>query len=913
MANIAQDLTDWEEIASSILLSESEQKEIKEDYQGRYKLQKRQALRVWHNKSGNKATYKALINIFQSEGLNELAEVVKRMVSDTKQLPMSNEIIDQFHQYLLDCYCGLPYPPMQQLSSIELQCHHKYIDLILRQVSVSINLEEKSTINTHSINEGPSTNRLARLSAVLSGETFGEGSVVLFEGVGGSGKTVLSWHICRKWAEKELLQQFHLLIHIQVRNPEIQAAKCFPDVIPYTDKRVCEEIATAIYDQKGKGVCILLDGLDEASSSLFDIFFDMLVGRQRAHIPKISFIVTTRPNLHITSLLQPVLKFKIMLEGFSKVKLQEFFRGALGGQNKQHLSLMATLKTNPQLEWVCTHPINAVIIAVLAQICEGDLPVVQTELYKALINHFLNRHIQIRSDSSQHEPIESFKDLSLEMKQPFLKLSEWAYKSSLLKKQLFTVKELGKANVEIDNMLGFLQIQPKITMYGTERYYSFPHLSIQEFLAAVHISLKPDKFQPQLIEQLLDADPLNYALPFYAGLTGLFSLEARKLLSKALKHPLHDLRIRAALNCKFGSRETTDPRLKTLALFNCLYECQNQSLFELPDVQLPHFEASVKAVYDQLQIKPQFKKEHIVSFTGLGLTPTDCIAIGYFMRMNSLLIKEDSFTWFQMGMCSDVGMASFMKEIRKGVNTKTPFQVTILIKFNTLGMESVLAIRELLRGQSNIRALLIQGGISSILMFKALKSIIEGLTDGASCYTVSISDVKSIHVHYLILLVRFHTSLEGFCITSGDLQKEIRLFSEALKFSKIICLELKCCEINNEGLLLLGKAMCVNVHLQELWFAENPITADGVMKFLINTLHPPNMKLVIIDDRVYQVLQKTAEYNFLQVYLQSIGKKEKFIIMSYYEAGDFRKSFEDLAQINENDYVSFISRTDAVV
>ena len=806
MANIAQNLADWEEIASSILLSESEQKEIKEDYQGRYKLQKRQALHLWHNKSGNKATYRALLNIFRSEGLNELAEVVKGMASDIKQLPISNEITDQFHHYLLDCYCDLPYPPMQQLSSIELQCQHKYIDLTLREVSVSINLEEQSTTSIHSVNEpeGSNTNRLVELSAVLSNKTFSGGSVVLFEGVGGSGKTVLSWHICRK--------------------------------------------------------------------------------------------------------------LKIMLEGFSKVKLQEFFRSALGEQNKRYLSLMGTLKTNPQLEWVCTHPINAVIIAVLAQICEGDLPVVQTELYKALINHFLNRHIQIRSDSAQHssEPIESFKDLSLEMKQPFLKLSEWAYKSSLLKKQLFTVKELGKANVEIDNMLGFLQIQPKITMYGTERYYSFPHLSIQEFLAAVHVSLKPDKFQPEFINQLLDTDPLNYALPFYAGLTGLSNLEVRKLLSKALKHPLHDLRIQAALNPKFGSMETTDPRLKTLALFNCLYECQNQSIFELPDVQLPHFEISTKAVYDQLQIKPQFKKEHIVSFTGLGLTPTDCIAIGYFMRMNSLLIQKESFVWFQMGMCSDVGMASFLKEIRKGVNTKTPLQVTILIKFSTLGMESVLAIRELLKGQSNIRALLIQGGISSVLMFKALKSIIEGLTDGASCYTVSISDVKSIHVHYLVLLLRFHTSLEGFCITSGHLQKEIRLFSEALKFSKIICLELKCCGINNAGLLLLGKAMHVNVHTLELWFAENPITADGVMKFLINTLSPPNMKLIIIDDRIYQALQKTPDYNLLQVYLQSIGKKERFLVMSYYEAGNMRKSFEDLAQINEDDYSSFISRTDAV-
>ena len=57
IAEMAQDLKNWEEVSVSINLSESERKEIKEDYHGRYSLQKRQALRVWRNKYGDKATY----------------------------------------------------------------------------------------------------------------------------------------------------------------------------------------------------------------------------------------------------------------------------------------------------------------------------------------------------------------------------------------------------------------------------------------------------------------------------------------------------------------------------------------------------------------------------------------------------------------------------------------------------------------------------------------------------------------------------------------------------------------------------------------------------------------------------------------------------------------------------------------
>ena len=116
------------------------------------------------------------------------------------------------------------------------------------------------------------------------------------------------------------------------------------------------EVATAIYDQKGKGTCILLDGLDEASVSLLDTLLDMIIGRQRKHTPQISFIMTTRPNMHIASCLQPVLKFKVMLEGFSTAHLYEFLKHALDYKHTPHyLTLLDKFKANPQLECICAH------------------------------------------------------------------------------------------------------------------------------------------------------------------------------------------------------------------------------------------------------------------------------------------------------------------------------------------------------------------------------------------------------------------------------------------------------------------------------------------------------------------------------------------------------------------------------
>ena len=102
LSNISSDLVDWELLAPCLGITESEQKEIKEDYEGQYNLQKRQALCIWRWKNGDEATYRNLICICCCQGLVSLAETIKEtLVSKSK---LSSLVLESFYRYLLDCY-----------------------------------------------------------------------------------------------------------------------------------------------------------------------------------------------------------------------------------------------------------------------------------------------------------------------------------------------------------------------------------------------------------------------------------------------------------------------------------------------------------------------------------------------------------------------------------------------------------------------------------------------------------------------------------------------------------------------------------------------------------------------------------------------------------------------------------------
>ena len=845
LAEIASDIVEWEILGPQLELTESEQREISEDFHGRYNLQKRQALRVWRWKNGDLATYRSLIRIFCSQKLISLAETIPKLL-DSSFAPKNCMVLDTFYHYLCDCYNILHHPSSQQLPSsrlkkclpFPLQIPDSYFDLTLNKAPL------------YDLPFSKSTRIPISLSCTLA-KNESERLVVYFEGIAGSGKTTLSWYICKEWRKKFLLQHFHLLIYVQMSTPRVQSATCLSEIIPYPDKMFCQQIATAIVDQKGKGVCLLLDGLDETPTPVLDLVLTNLLQSSvgGVHLPFLSFVMTSRPDDRVTKRLESIISSRIIITGFTDVKLHQFFDECLGVGSMEREKLAEKFKVNRSLEGICCHPvINAVIMTCVVHLLEGELPSTQTDLYNLLFCNFLLRHADIRATGQTH-PVHRInsilQDVPLELCDMFNKVCKFAHTSLLNNKQLFTTEELGVADV--DNNLGLLHVDPKITVDGSERYYSFSHLSLQEFLGAIYISKMERNDQCIAVEGFLNENHFNQILPFYAGLTSLSNEKVLNSLSQAA-------------GCVMS-----DTKRKAVVFYNCLYESQNELLLKLPQtdvhVMSPFFPGSFE-VLEEIALQPkECLPARIFLFSHLPthLTPTDCLSLGYYINMKSRMPSSTiSSMILDLTQCfvTHTGLRVLVTEIKKGISHCTKVGVRVLLAGYMLDKQSVnfLSLKELVKGQSNIKGVALCG-CSIIDLTYGLKCLIEGLSNNSSCNCVNITrnHFNSLQIYYLILMLRAcpqirKLDLEGYDVSGPGV---VPLLCKAVVLTNIKYLDMTLCNISDSHLLLLGK-MINEYHNQSLCCfiaRSNPITLSGLsnfLKFFIDN-HFSQLRILVLD------------------------------------------------------------------
>ena len=821
IAEIANDLVEWESLGPFLDLTDSEQKEILEDFQGRYNLQKRQALHVWRWKNGDKATYRALVSICCSQGLVQLAETITSCPGSNQRLNCS-QILDTFHRYLLDCYVDSPHPSRKQWPGNKLPMHDSttFLDLNLLEAPLH---ENKSLGNNF---------KEVTLKSFLSKRDEQKKMIVYFEGIAGSGKTTLSWYACREWAKKKLLGEFQLLIHLQLNNPQVQSATCLPDIIPYPDKKLRQEIATTIVDCKGRSVCFLMNGLDEAPNNLLDFLLgDLIQGKLGAwQLPELSFMLTSRPNARVTMLLESIIKSHILMSGFSRENLDKLLDDRLGATSEERGKLVEEFKINPRLEGLCSHPINAVIITFLVHFLEKGTPTTQTDLFKPLVCNFLVRHMSTRFDKScKIDSLVDDESIPRDIRKPFRSICLLAYSALCENKRLFTKEE-----ADFDT-LGFLHVRPTVTMFGSERYYSFDHLSIQEFLAAIHLARMKSERQLSAVKLFLDKSPRSQILSFYAGVTGLSNEKVLKILSRSLETARDDEIIAEKLTSSHGRN---DPGQKAIAFLHCLFECKNKSLWKLPETEL-HIHTTIleqlKAYYGDkfLFVKPF----HSLCLQSLALTPLDCLSLGYYINAKSFIPKLQNNIFSLEGCSIDpTGMGLLFREMKKDINYCTEVRMYLNLSYNRFNNESILPLKELLRGQSNLDGIILTNCFdpSVVDLNFVLKSLIEGLSDNSSCGVVKLSDnhFNSSHIQYFILMLRSCPQLFLLSLSNYDLSRLMPLFSSALLFSTLHSLDVSCCNISDSELIQLGTKTSICRSLERLIIWGNPFSDDSLTNFL---------------------------------------------------------------------------------
>ena len=558
---IAYHLEEWEELAPYIELTEAEQEEIKNDYDKQYLLQKQQALRRWRKKGHLNATLETFVSILCKQGLISLAE----MVIKKSRAPPSCLLI--FAEYLRHFYIhDFHHPANNQWPSLleGFDLPALYVDLKFNKVPLNETMGTQSKaveVELKQVFQETAENRL----------------VIFFEGIAGSGKTTLSWHACREWADEKLLQQFDLLIYVQLNNPRFENASSLRDLIPDPDKEARDEIAHAITDRKGKGACILLEGLDEASKSLRELLLSKLLhDRSLNHL---NIIITSRPDSRLLLSLQKCHSTRIVLNGFTSEKLCEFLDSTMKEDEVARGELRKMFSIRPRFQALCTLPINAVVVSFLVQCFGHELPVTQTGLFKLLVCHICIRHVQLRSGGTDLHIERLPHDLPSDLRESFDKLCLLAYTASMEKKRALSLTDLRQAEFQedVDNKLGILHIFQTKSMYGLSKSYTFPHFALQQFLAAVHMSQQKNNKQVSFIQTLVQEDPLDELLSFHAGLA---SDRIRIALIENLdcRMPLDETSI--AEQIQKDPTVSNDPRRKFLALCKCINECQSESLIE---------------------------------------------------------------------------------------------------------------------------------------------------------------------------------------------------------------------------------------------------------------------------------------------------------------------------------------------
>ena len=160
--------------------------------------------------------------------------------------------------------------------------------------------------------------------------------------------------------------------------------------------------------------------------------------------------------------------------------------------------------------------------------------------------------------------------------------------------------------------LGVLQIVDSLVAIGGKTAYRyFIHLSIQELLAAYHISqLKGDE-QVKVFESLLNEPRFSAVLQFYAAFTRLTNQGVRNII----------------IGRDFDSERSS--KLCLLSFIRCFFEAQ---------------------IHDDTSLYQQIicRLSRAVDLSDVTMTPLDCMSIGYFM---ALLLRAGGKVSVHLGHC----------------------------------------------------------------------------------------------------------------------------------------------------------------------------------------------------------------------------------------------------------------------
>ena len=402
--------------------------------------------------------------------------------------------------------------------------------------------------------------KLSELGVMADGS---QPKVVLIEGAPGVGKTTFAWMQCRQWAEGKLLQAYSIVLLLPLRDNNIRQITSLPSLFRHNNEQVRGGVTRCAVENHGKGCLIWLEAWDELVNDLRSdsLFTQLICGFQ---LPAATIYITSRPWATGGLLQQIGDRISQHTELLALAQNQvDIHKREISQQTTHQLPTTDTPKTDSQkatepsvldfLQYIESHPVilaamytpvSAAIVEQVFKSAPHNPPTTITQLYSAYILMRLELYLtQHPKYSAMNIKVRTLADLPERVAADFQQLCALAYEGVSHQTIVFSSLPEGVST------LGLLQSVPQVYDEGEDQVsYNFLHYTVQEYLAALHLT----HLQPQELMTLIDtkgfrkietkygrsyyeATQFKSTFQFLAGITKLVSLPVdflSKLLSR---------------------------------------------------------------------------------------------------------------------------------------------------------------------------------------------------------------------------------------------------------------------------------------------------------------------------------------------------------------------------------------------
>ena len=321
---------------------------------------------------------------------------------------------------------------------------------------------------------------------------------VLIKGAPGVGKSTLAWEVCHKWAKNGLdsVKQFDLVVLVKLR--EAQNACNIEDLFPpFEVEKGQEKGLAAIRNGNGNGMLLVLDGFDELPDNQRNdgsFFINLINGLK---LQNATIIITSRPSVsaRLVQLCGHRIDRHLEILGFTEEKIEEYVMSVYSDHESQNRAdFLKYINNNLIVKGMMNHPLNAAIIASVFD----DIDCIQLktmtqlfdELTRSLIRRQLVKNSEVPDDFAM--PRSLLRTVPSVIADRFYKLIEMAYDG--LKNEIYIFTELDN-NFE---HLGLMKKTQKSRPSGNTFAFSYLHLTLQAYLAALHICYSPPDLEVPL-------------------------------------------------------------------------------------------------------------------------------------------------------------------------------------------------------------------------------------------------------------------------------------------------------------------------------------------------------------------------------------------------------------------------------